>query len=130
MATALALAKYLDVPGINLTKQKDLMFIGGIIVLPCILILASNETGSTLVFASFVIMLYREGLPSWIPAVGITAAALFVLALVFPKAVYFHRYCCVAWANHPAYAPLQPHIGQFAVNRLGWYCHDGVRNGR
>ncbi|AUD01509.1 rod shape-determining protein RodA [Spirosoma pollinicola] len=89
VATALALAKYLDVPGINLTKQKDLMFIGGIIVLPCILILASNETGSTLVFASFVIMLYREGLPSWIPAVGIAAAALFVLALVFPKLYIF-----------------------------------------
>ncbi|GAB2534517.1 rod shape-determining protein RodA [Spirosoma aerophilum] len=89
VATALALAKYLDVPGINLTKRKDLMFIGGIIVLPCILILASNETGSTLVFASFVIMLYREGLPSWIPAVGITAAALFVLALVFPKLYIF-----------------------------------------
>ncbi|MBC3786067.1 rod shape-determining protein RodA [Spirosoma utsteinense] len=84
VATALALAKYLDVPGMNLTRQKDLLRIGGIIVLPCILILASNETGSTLVFASFVIMLYREGLPGWIPAVGITVAALFVLALIFP----------------------------------------------
>ena len=57
MATALALAKYLDNPGVSLTKQKDLMYIAGIIVLPCILILASNETGSTLVFASFTIML-------------------------------------------------------------------------
>ncbi len=89
VATALALAKYLDVPGINLSKRKDLLYIGAIIVAPCILILASNETGSTLVFASFVIMLYREGLPGWIPAVGITAAALFVLALVFPKLYIF-----------------------------------------
>ncbi|QIP12642.1 rod shape-determining protein RodA [Spirosoma aureum] len=89
VATALALAKYLDVPGINLSRRKELMYIGGIIVLPCILILASNETGSTLVFASFAIMLYREGLPGWIPAVGITAAALFVLALVFPKLYIF-----------------------------------------
>ena len=89
VATALALAKYLDVPGINLSKGKDLLYIGGIIVLPCLLILASNETGSTLVFASFVIMLYREGLPGWIPAVGITVAALFILALVFPKLYIF-----------------------------------------
>ncbi len=89
VATALALAKYVDNPGINLTKQKDLLYVGGIIVLPCILILASNETGSTLVFASFAIMLYREGLPGWIPAVGITVAALFVLALVFPKLYIF-----------------------------------------
>jgi rod shape determining protein RodA len=89
MATALALAKYLDNPGVSLTKQKDLMYIAGIIVLPCILILASNETGSTLVFASFTIMLYREGLPGWIPAIGITAAALFILALIFPKLYIF-----------------------------------------
>ncbi len=89
VATALALAKYLDNPGINLAKQKDLMYIGGIIVLPCILILASNETGSTLVFASFVIMLYREGLPGWIPALGLTVAALFVLALIFPPLYIF-----------------------------------------
>lgn len=89
VATALALAKYLDVPGMNLNKQKDLLRIGGIILLPCILILASNETGSTLVFASFVIVLYREGLPGWIPAMGITVAALLVLALVFPKLYIF-----------------------------------------
>ena len=89
VATALALAKYLDVPGVNLTKQKDLIWIGGIVVLPCILILASNETGSTLVFASFAIMLYREGLPGWIPAAGLTAVALFVLALVFAKLYIF-----------------------------------------
>ncbi|AQG77975.1 rod shape-determining protein RodA [Spirosoma montaniterrae] len=89
VATALALAKYVDNPGINLAKQKDLMYIGGIIVLPCILILASNETGSTLVFASFVIMLYREGLPGWIPALGLTVAALFVLALIFPPLYIF-----------------------------------------
>jgi rod shape determining protein RodA len=89
VATALALAKYLDNPGINLSKQKDLLYIGGILVLPCILILASNETGSTLVFASFVIMLYREGLPGWIPALGLSMAALFILALVFPKLYIF-----------------------------------------
>ncbi len=89
MATALALAKYIDIPGVNLTKQKDLLYIGGIILLPCVLILASNETGSTLVFASFVIMLYREGLPGWIPALGLTVASLFVLALIFPKLYIF-----------------------------------------
>ena len=89
VATALALAKYLDVPGMNLSKQKDLLRIGAIILLPCILILASNETGSTLVFASFVIMLYREGLPGWMPALGIAVVVLFVLALMFPKLYIF-----------------------------------------
>lgn len=89
LATALALAKYLDVPGLNLTKRKDLLPIAGLLILPCLLILASNETGSTLVFASFIIMLYREGLPGWIPATGITLAIALVVALVFPKLYIF-----------------------------------------
>lgn len=89
LATSLALAKYLDQPGINLTKQKDLLWVGGIIGLPAILIILSNETGSTLVFSSFVIMLYREGLPGWIPLTGITLAALLVLALIVPPLYLF-----------------------------------------
>ncbi|MBC8152399.1 MAG: rod shape-determining protein RodA [Bacteroidetes bacterium] len=89
LATALALAKYLDVPGLNLTKRKDLLPIVGLLILPCLLILASNETGSTLVFASFIIMLYREGLPGWIPATGIILAISLVVALVFPKLYIF-----------------------------------------
>ncbi|MBO0930569.1 rod shape-determining protein RodA [Fibrella aquatilis] len=84
VATSLALAKYLDQPGINLTKQKDLLWVGGIIGLPALLIILSNETGSTLVFSSFVIMLYREGLPGWIPLTGITLAVLLILALIVP----------------------------------------------
>ena len=84
VATALALARYLDVPGINLARWKDLSRVAGIILLPAVLIILSNETGSMLVFASFIIMLYREGLPGWIPATGITLIVLFVLALIFP----------------------------------------------
>ncbi|MEZ0484097.1 rod shape-determining protein RodA [Fibrella aquatica] len=89
LSTSLALAKYLDQPGINLTKQKDLLWIGGIIGLPAALIILSNETGSMLVFASFVIMLYREGLPGWIPLLGITLAILLILALVVPPLYLF-----------------------------------------
>lgn len=89
MATSLALAKYLDQPGINLTKRKDLLWVGGIIGLPAILIILSNETGSTLVFSSFAIMLYREGLPGWIPLTGVVLAALLILALIVPPLYLF-----------------------------------------
>lgn len=89
LATSLALARYLDVPGGNLTKQKDQLYVAGIIGLPAILILLSNETGSTLVFAAFIIMLYREGLPAIYPLSGITLATLFVLALIFPLTYIF-----------------------------------------
>ncbi|WP_019988269.1 rod shape-determining protein RodA [Rudanella lutea] len=112
VATSLALAKYLDVPGINLSRYKDLLPIAGIIGLPALLIIASNETGSTLVFAAFVIMLYREGLPGWIPAAGIALAALFVLALVFPKLYIFFGLVAVA----VAFAFLMPRYNRTTRN--------------
>lgn len=85
MATALALARYIDYPGVNLSRLKDQLWCAGIIALPALLIIASNETGSMLVFASFIIMLYREGLPGIYPLIGIVVVALFILTLIVPK---------------------------------------------
>lgn len=86
VATSLALAKYLSDPTINLTRSwKNYLPICAIIGAPCALILLSKETGSMLVFAAFVIMLYREGLPGIIPAVGITVAVLVILTLLVNK---------------------------------------------
>ena len=86
LATSLALAKYLSDPAVSLTRSwKDYLPIVGIIVVPALLILFSNETGSMLVFASFAIMLYREGMPGIIPAVGIVMAILIVLTLLVLK---------------------------------------------
>ncbi len=86
LATSLALAKYLSDPTISLTRSwKDYLPIVAAIGLPAILILLSNETGSMLVFASFAIMLYREGLPGYIPAIGIIMAVLVILTLLFVK---------------------------------------------
>ena len=89
LGTALALARYIDYPNVNLTKLKDQLWCAGIIVLPALLIIASNETGSMLVFASFIIMLYREGLPGFYPLIAIVIVALFILTLVVPKFILF-----------------------------------------
>ncbi len=43
------------------------------------------ETGSALVFASFIFVLYREGLPGYFLFVGFMMALLGVLALVIPS---------------------------------------------
>ncbi|PWJ58540.1 rod shape determining protein RodA [Dyadobacter jejuensis] len=85
-AISLAIAKYLSDPAISLSRRiKDYYPILGIIGLPALLILLSNETGSMLVFASFAIVLYREGMPGIIPAIGIVLAALLILTLLFAK---------------------------------------------
>jgi rod shape determining protein RodA len=85
-ACSLALAKYLSNPLIRLDRWSDLKWALVIIGLPAVLILAQNDTGSTLVFSIFVIPLFREGLPSWIPNLGIGVVFLFVLTLVVPEA--------------------------------------------
>ncbi|MFC5409690.1 rod shape-determining protein RodA [Larkinella bovis] len=89
LGTALALARYIDYPNVNLTKLKDQLWCVGIIALPALLIIASNETGSMLVFASFIIMLYREGLPGIYPLIAIVVITLFILTLIVPKLYLF-----------------------------------------
>ncbi|GAB3313817.1 rod shape-determining protein RodA [Larkinella ripae] len=89
LGTALALARYIDYPNVNLTKLKDQLWCAGIIALPALLIIASNETGSMLVFASFIIMLYREGLPGIYPLIAVVVITLFILTLIVPKLYLF-----------------------------------------
>lgn len=84
MATAIALAKYLSTPLVNLSKFKDQLNVAMIVAVPPLLIIVSNETGSALVFASFLILLYREGLPGIYPGIALTVIGLFICALFFP----------------------------------------------
>lgn len=84
LAVSLAISKYLSDPAISLSRKlKDYYPIIGIVALPSVLILLSNETGSMLVFASFAIILYREGMPGFIPAIGIVSAALLIISLLY-----------------------------------------------
>lgn len=85
MATALALAKYLSSPLVNLSKFRDQFNVALIILIPPILVLASKETGVALVFAGFLLLLYREGLPGVYPAIFISVIVLFVLSLIFKQ---------------------------------------------
>lgn len=84
-ATSLALAKYLSNPLIRLDRWAELSRAGLIIAIPALLILLQNDTGSTLVFSAFVIPLFREGLPAWIPSLGLGIVFLFVLTLIVPQ---------------------------------------------
>lgn len=81
---ALALAKYLSGFNIKFSDRKTQIIAGAISFLPLFIILFQNETGSALVFGSFIFVLYREGLPGWILFVGFVVIVLSVLALLVP----------------------------------------------
>lgn len=86
-ATALALAKYMNTYGFKLQTFKSLTRITAIIFTPAVFILMQNDTGSALVYFSFVLVLYREGLSGVVLFFGSLVAVLFVLALVLSNLV-------------------------------------------
>lgn len=82
-ATVLALSKYLSTLNIKMKDIKTKIIAMAIIGLPAALILLQNDTGSTLVYAAFIFVLYREGLSGNILLFGVLAIIIFVLTLVF-----------------------------------------------
>ncbi len=81
-ATALALARFMSSHGFKLQKPKSLLIVSAIILLPAFFILLQNDTGSAIVYASFVLVLYREGLSGVVLFFGTLVVVLFVLALI------------------------------------------------
>jgi rod shape determining protein RodA len=81
-ATALALSKFLGDVQVNLSISKYQFQILGIILLP-ILLIAPHDPGSALIFSSLILVLYREGLPSWYLWTGFVVIILFILSLIF-----------------------------------------------
>ncbi|MBR1516596.1 MAG: rod shape-determining protein RodA [Bacteroidales bacterium] len=77
-ATALVLAKYLSGQDVDIAERKTWGTILLLLGLPAALIFLQHDTGSTLVFASFLIPLYRIGMPPLIFSIGFIAVALFV----------------------------------------------------
>lgn len=85
MATALALARFLSAVNIEMREVRTKFIAGVIILIPMAMILLQNDTGSALVFCSFVFVLYREGLSQNVLIIGFVSALLFVLALMIDK---------------------------------------------
>ena len=84
-ATALALAKFMNVYGFTMSKLKYSLPVTGMILLPMLLIILQRETGSALVYLAFFSMLYREGMPGSILFAGICAVVYFVVGIRFSQ---------------------------------------------
>lgn len=82
--TALALAKYMSTLNVDIRKWKYRIVALLIMAGPMILILAQPDTGSAIVFASFILVLYREGLPGMYLFLAFLSAVVAILALIYP----------------------------------------------
>lgn len=88
--TAMAVAKFIGSVGFKMDNLKNQATLFAMIALPMLLILLQKDTGTALVFTSFVLVFYREGLSPFLLIVGICAALIFILTLLIPNQIYLH----------------------------------------
>ena len=89
-ATTLAVARLSSNYDFNLTRIKDFTKIVLLFLLPMGLIILQKESGSALVFLSFFLVLYREGMSGFILFSGFCSILFFVIGI---------RYGDVSWGE-------------------------------
>ena len=91
LGTALALSSILSRLDADLRKPKTRFLVYLIIFIPMALVLLQNDTGSAIVFVSFIFVLYREGFPfaGMIMLLGVAAIFLFIFTLLWGQKVMY-----------------------------------------
>lgn len=82
-ATALAVAKFMSTYGFNIHRTKDFAIACAIVLLPMAFIIGQRETGSALVYLSFFLMFYREGMPGGILFTAVAMVIYFVVGIKY-----------------------------------------------
>ena len=82
-ATALAVAKVMNVYGFDVRKWKDFAIVAAVVMLPMLFIVMQKETGSALVYFAFFLMFYREGMPGAILFTGFAMVVYFVVGIKY-----------------------------------------------
>ncbi len=82
VSVCLALSKYLSRPDTDFTKGRSQLIAAAIALTPAILSILQKETGLALVYFSFFLVMYREGLSPMVLVIGFTIAVLVVATIV------------------------------------------------
>lgn len=80
-ATALAISKLMSTYGFDIHRMKDFAAACFVVMLPMLFIVAQKETGSALVYLSFFLMFYREGMPGSVLFTGVAMVIYFVVGI-------------------------------------------------
>ena len=82
--TAIAIAKYMSRYGYRVRDLRDLIVPFLLMGLPMLIIMvAQRETGSALVFISFLLAFYRQGMSGYVLSWGVTSVILFIIVIRF-----------------------------------------------
>ena len=87
-STTLMLASYVGRREFNINNRNDIIRSIAIIMLPMIVIVAQNETGSALVYLSLFIVLYREGMTGIFLLMAVRAVVYFVVGIKYDNVMF------------------------------------------
>jgi rod shape determining protein RodA len=85
ICVSLSLAKFLSRPETDFRQTKAQLIATGIVLLPAAISIMQSETGLALVYFSFFIVMYREGLSSAVLIIGFSIGTLIVSTLLVEK---------------------------------------------
>lgn len=88
-ATAFAIAKYLSNPNSKIEKHATLLVAFIFILIPMALIVLQGDTGTALVFVSFLLPLFREGMSPNILIIGFGTMVVFILTLLVKTTILY-----------------------------------------
>ncbi len=84
ITTSLMLALLMSRQGFRLDTRRGFLMVAAVLGLPMLAILGESETGSALVYAGYLFVLYREGLSGWWFIFLGAAVLIFILTLTAP----------------------------------------------
>ncbi len=89
-ATALVIAKIIGSVGFKIDNLRSQAILIAMIVVPMALILLQKDFGTAIVFASFLLVFYREGMSPFLLIVGVSMAFIAILTLIVENEWYLN----------------------------------------
>ncbi|MBO9729301.1 MAG: rod shape-determining protein RodA [Chitinophaga sp.] len=89
LCTNLALAKYLSSQETDFNKLRSRLIAAAIALIPAGIIILQDETGLALVYFSFFLVMYREGLPGVLLVIAFSGIVLVLSALLVERNILF-----------------------------------------
>ncbi|MBA4145284.1 MAG: rod shape-determining protein RodA [Azospira oryzae] len=90
VATALAIAKFIGTVGFRMDNMRSQLSVFALMCAPIALIFLQKDFGTAMVFASFLVVFYREGMSPFLIIVGFCSAIIFILTLLVSNQIYLH----------------------------------------
>jgi len=104
--TCLGVAAMLNHWSTDLRKWQHVLRVVALFMTPCFLILLQPDAGSALVFLSFFIVLFREGLAPILYVIGLLAVATLIISIIGEPVAIVTGLGCVAMACYAFYEDL------------------------